>query len=107
MSKASPSSAIRHCARDVRGSYRGLAEPGVIKHLRRLGVTAIELLPMHFFLDDRYLLDRGLRNYWGYNTLSFFTPDAALRQRRCHQRFPRRRRGAARCRHRGHPRRGL
>ena len=62
-------------APETRGSYRGLAEPGVIKHLRRLGVTTVELLPVHFFLDDRYLLDRGLRNYWGYNTLSFFTPD--------------------------------
>ena len=59
----------------TRGTYRGLCEPGMIAHLRRLGVTAIELLPIHFFLDERYLLERGLRNYWGYNTLSFFTPD--------------------------------
>ncbi|MBX6327836.1 MAG: glycogen debranching protein GlgX [Pseudolabrys sp.] len=59
----------------VRGTYRALAEPGMIAHLRRLGVTTIELLPIHFYLDDRLLLERGLRNYWGYNTLSFFTPD--------------------------------
>jgi isoamylase len=60
----------------VRGRYRGLAEPGMIAHLRRLGVTAIELLPIHAFLDDRRLLDMGLCNYWGYNTLSFFAPEA-------------------------------
>ena len=60
----------------LRGTFRGLSEPGLIAHLRRLGVTAIELLPIHAFLDDRYLLDRKLRNYWGYNTLSFFAPEA-------------------------------
>jgi glycogen operon protein len=60
----------------LRGRYRGLSEPGIIAHLRALGVTAIELLPINAFLDDRALLDRGLRNYWGYNTLSFFTPEA-------------------------------
>jgi isoamylase len=60
----------------VRGQFRGLSEPAMIAHLRTLGVTAIELLPIHAFLDDRALLDRGLRNYWGYNTLSFFAPDA-------------------------------
>ncbi|MCK9916128.1 glycogen debranching protein GlgX [Microbacteriaceae bacterium K1510] len=60
----------------MRGTFRGLSEPGVIKHLRRLGVTTVELLPIHAFLDDRYLVDRKLRNYWGYNTLSFFVPEA-------------------------------
>jgi isoamylase len=60
---------------ETRGTYRGLSEPGMIAHLRRLGVTTIELLPIHAFVDDRHLLDRGLRNYWGYNTLSFFAPD--------------------------------
>jgi glycogen operon protein len=60
----------------MRGVFRGLSEPAMIAHLRRLGVTAVELLPMHAFLDDRPLLDRGLRNYWGYNTLSFFAPEA-------------------------------
>jgi isoamylase len=60
---------------ETRGTYRGLSEPGMIAHLRRLGITTIELLPIHAFLDDRHLLDRGLSNYWGYNTLSFFTPD--------------------------------
>jgi glycogen operon protein len=61
---------------DARGTFRGLSEPGMIAHLRKLGVTAVELLPIHSFLDDQYLVDRGLRNYWGYNTLSFFTPEA-------------------------------
>jgi isoamylase len=61
---------------DLRGTYRALVEPGMIAHLRRLGVTTIELLPIHASLDERHLVDKGLRNYWGYNTLSFFTPDA-------------------------------
>ena len=60
----------------ARGKFRGLCEPGTIAHLRKLGVTAIELLPIHAFLDDRTLVDRNLRNYWGYNTLSFFAPEA-------------------------------
>jgi glycogen operon protein len=60
----------------ARGKFRALSEPGMIAHLRKLGVTAIELLPIHAFLDDRHLLDRNLRNYWGYNTLSFFAPEA-------------------------------
>jgi glycogen operon protein len=60
----------------MRGTYRGLTERGTIQHLRGLGVTAIEFLPIHSFLDDRYLVDRGLKNYWGYNTLSFFAPEA-------------------------------
>jgi isoamylase len=59
----------------ARGTFRGLSEQGTIAHLRNLGVSAIELLPIHAFLDDRYLVDRGLKNYWGYNTLSFFTPE--------------------------------
>jgi glycogen operon protein len=58
----------------LRGSYAALADPGVIEHMRKLGVTAIELLPIHSFIDDRYLIDRGLKNYWGYNTVNFFTP---------------------------------
>src|SRR3974377_205815 len=60
----------------VRGTYRGLAEPSGIGPLRKLGVTSIELLPIHSFIDDRMLVDRGLHNYWGYNTLSFFAPES-------------------------------
>jgi isoamylase len=58
-----------------RGFFRGLAAPSVVDHLKRLGVTAIELLPIHAFIDDRHLVERGLRNYWGYNTLCFFAPE--------------------------------
>jgi isoamylase len=62
--------------KELRGTYAGLAHPAVIQHLRRLGVTAIELMPVHQFIQDSTLLDRGLRNYWGYNTLGFFAPHA-------------------------------
>jgi isoamylase len=62
--------------KDMRGTYRALTEPRMITHLRKLGVTSIELLPVHAFLDDRVLVDQNLRNYWGYNTLSFFAPEA-------------------------------
>jgi len=55
-----------------RGTFAALGEPRVIDHLRRLGITAIELLPIHAFVQDRSLLQKGLRNYWGYNTLAFF-----------------------------------
>jgi isoamylase len=55
-----------------RGTFAALAEPKIIDHLRRLGITAVELLPIHAFVQDRTLLEKGLRNYWGYNTLGFF-----------------------------------
>jgi glycogen operon protein len=58
-----------------RGTYRGLTAPAVVDHLKRLGVTALELLPIHAFIDDRHLIERGLSNYWGYNTLGFFAPE--------------------------------
>src|SRR6202050_417154 len=56
----------------LRGTYAGLASEPIIAHLLSLGVTAIELMPVHYFLDDRHLVERGLHNYWGYNTLGFF-----------------------------------
>ena len=59
----------------LRGTYAGLATAPIIDHLVRLGITAIELMPVHAFVDDRHLLDKGLRNYWGYNTLGFFAPE--------------------------------
>lgn len=59
---------------ELRGTFAALATPGVIEHLATLGVTAIELLPIHAFFDDRYLTETGLRNYWGYSTLGFFAP---------------------------------
>lgn len=61
---------------EYRGTYAGLAAPPIIEYLQKLGVTAVELLPVHDFLDDKHLVERGLRNYWGYNTTNFFAPDA-------------------------------
>jgi len=60
---------------ELRGTYAGLATAPVIDHLLRMGVTAVELMPVHSFVDDRHLLERGLKNYWGYNTIGFFAPD--------------------------------
>jgi isoamylase len=59
----------------LRGTYAGLATAPVIDHLTRLGITAVELMPVHCFIDDRQLVARGLRNYWGYNTIGFFAPE--------------------------------
>jgi len=61
----------------LRGTCAALADPRFIEHLQRLGVSAVELMPVHAFLQDRFLLERGLRNYWGYSTLSFFAPEPA------------------------------
>jgi glycogen operon protein len=60
-----------------RGTYAGLAHPAVIDYLTRLGITAIELMPVHQFVSDGFLADRGLSNYWGYNTIGFFAPHNA------------------------------
>jgi len=62
---------------EMRGSYSALAHPAIIEHLLKLGVTAIELMPVHQFVDDSILQDKGLSNYWGYNTISFFAPHNA------------------------------
>jgi len=68
---------IRHpdVPRGLRGSYAALATAPIIDYLTRLGVTAVELMPVHAFVDDRTLVERGLRNYWGYNTIGFFAPE--------------------------------
>jgi isoamylase len=58
-----------------RGTYAALGHPKVVEHLKELGVTALELMPIHAFTQDRFLQEKGLRNYWGYNTLSFFAPE--------------------------------
>jgi isoamylase len=58
----------------VQGTYAGLASAAAIQHLQSLGVTAVELMPVHYCVDDRHLLDKGLSNYWGYSTLAFFAP---------------------------------
>ncbi len=57
-----------------RGTYAGLAHPASIEYLKRLGVTAVELMPVHQFVHDAHLADRGLRNYWGYNSIGFLAP---------------------------------
>ena len=59
---------------ELRGTYAGLGHPAVIQHLKSLGVTAIELMPVHQFVHDQRLVQMGLRNYWGYNTIGFFAP---------------------------------
>jgi glycogen operon protein len=59
---------------ELRGTYAGLAHPAAIKHLKRLGVTAVELLPVHQFIHDQHLAERGLRNYWGYNSICYLAP---------------------------------
>lgn len=61
---------------NLRGTYAGLASPPVIDYLKKLGVTAVELMPIHDFLDDKTLIDKGLWNYWGYNTTNYFSPTA-------------------------------
>ncbi|MDH3262690.1 MAG: glycogen debranching protein GlgX [Paracoccaceae bacterium] len=65
----------RHPAAAPKGTFLGLASEPMLEHLTRLGVTAVELLPIHAFMTDGFLVERGLANYWGYQTLNFFTPD--------------------------------
>ena len=60
---------------ELRGTYLGVAHPAIIEHLTGLGVTAIELLPIHEFANDLFLMEKGLTNYWGYNSINFFAPD--------------------------------
>ncbi|MEO6501452.1 MAG: alpha-amylase family glycosyl hydrolase, partial [Jatrophihabitantaceae bacterium] len=61
---------------ELRGTYAGVAHPVIIDHLKSLGVTALELMPVHHFANDATLIDKGLTNYWGYNTIGFLAPDA-------------------------------
>ena len=58
----------------IRGTYKAMASEPILDHLRKLGITTVELMPVHHFLDDRHLVEKGLRNYWGYNSLGFFAP---------------------------------
>jgi glycogen operon protein len=60
---------------ELRGTYAGVGHPVIVEHLTRLGVTAVELMPVHHFVNDSILQDKGLNNYWGYNTIGFFAPD--------------------------------
>ena len=59
----------------LRGTYLGLCTDTMIRHFKRLGITAVELLPVHYHVNDGFLVERGLKNYWGYNTLGYFAPD--------------------------------
>lgn len=61
---------------EIRGTYAAFAHPVTIKYLKELGITAVELMPVHHFVADRHLKEKGLTNYWGYNTIGFFAPDA-------------------------------
>jgi isoamylase len=63
--------------KEQRGTYAAVAHPAMLEHYARLGITAIELMPVHQFIQDHHLQQRGLRNYWGYNTIGFFAPQAA------------------------------
>ena len=65
-----------------RGTYAGVAHPEMIEHFQRLGITAVELMPVHQFVDDHELVERGLRNYWGYNSIGFFAPHNGYASRR-------------------------
>jgi glycogen operon protein len=69
-------STIRHpdVPEEIRGTYAGLSHPAFVDHLKNLGVTAVELLPVHQFVHDSHLVERGLRNYWGYNSIGYFAP---------------------------------
>src|SRR5213594_3149002 len=64
--------------RPLRGTYAGLASPPALDYLSRLGITTVELLPVHYSVADRYLAERGLTNYWGYNSIGFLAPDSRL-----------------------------
>jgi isoamylase len=67
---------MRHpeVAETARGTFEGLSTPALVEHLQGLGVTAVELMPIHAFVQDRHLVERGLKNYWGYNSIGFFAP---------------------------------
>ena len=66
---------MRHPAVPAPGSFAALASDPMLEHFARLGITAVELLPVHAFLDDRFLVDKGLTNYWGYQSIGFFAPE--------------------------------
>ena len=81
----------------LRGTYAGLAHPAAIEHLVGLGVTAVELLPVHQFVTEPAVSRRGLTNYWGYNTIGFFAPHAAYAVRAAASRCASSRRWCGRC----------
>ncbi|HEV3026648.1 MAG TPA: glycogen debranching protein GlgX, partial [Planctomycetota bacterium] len=62
----------------IQGTYAGLSSDAAVRHFTQLGITAVELMPVHYRINDRHLVERGLTNYWGYNTLGYFAPDPSL-----------------------------
>ena len=90
-----------------RGTFAGLVSPAMIDYLVDLGVTAVELLPIHAAIDDRHLIERGLVNYWGYNTIGFFAPDPRFLPTPVDRRLQDRGKTTARCRDRSNSRRRL
>ncbi len=92
---------------EYRGSFAGLASPAMIDYLVELGITAVELLPIHAAVDERHLVENGLANYWGYNTIGFFAPDPRLLSAEIGFRVQDNGQASARCRDRGHHGRGL
>ena len=86
---------------ELRGTYAGLAHPAAIAKLTGLGITTVELLPVHHFVDEPHLQRAGLTNYWGYNSLGWFAPHRARRRRRAGRGVPNHGAGAARRRDRG------
>jgi isoamylase len=67
---------LPHVEERLRGTYAGMGSKAVVDYIRSIGVTSVELLPIHAFVDDSHLLENGLRNYWGYNTIGFFAPES-------------------------------
>ncbi len=63
---------------NVRGTFAGLMVDDVLEHIRKLGVSSVELLPIHAFVNDQHLLHKGMTNYWGYNSIAFFAPTRAI-----------------------------
>ena len=96
-------------AEDLRGTYAGLGQEEVVKYIKQLGITSVELLPIHFFINDSNLLEKGLTNYWGYNSIGFFAPDKRYAKDRKHAlaRVQGDGRALSRCRDRGHSGRGV
>ena len=106
MSAVTPS-CIPPCPSRLRGTFAGLAVKEVVDYIRDLGVTTVELLPIHTFINDSMLLEKGLTNYWGYNTIGFFAPDPRYSAQQLDGRVQGDDRAPARCRARSDPRRRL
>ena len=70
-----------HVPEEMRGTYAAMATPWAVEYFKNLGVTAVELLPVHQFVNDKGLIDKGLTNYWGYNSIGYFAPDCTLLDR--------------------------